>query len=285
VALTLTPEVKEITITPTEYVALIRIEGPIAYRTQGYTIFTQPIGVETTIELIEEARTDPSVKSVILYINSPGGTATASEALYYAVKKLSEEKPVVAYIAEYGTSGAYMAALPADTIIASESSFTGAIGVYSIIISYKGLLDKLGIEVYTFKSGKLKDIGSPYRNMTEEDAEVFEEIVSELFTIFKNRVEEHRDIKDEKVYTGRPFLAKQALELGLIDDIGTLDDAKKKARELAGLPEEAPIKELEPPRPSLFETLFGLSSQSNLKILPSYEILCIWPPPAVIIKT
>ena len=234
--------------------------------------------------MLEKARKDPQAKAVILYVNSPGGSAAASEALYNAVKKLSKEKVVVAYIAEYGTSGAYMAVLPSDHIVAAESSLVGSIGVYTMIVNYKGLLDKLGVQVYTFKSGDLKDVGSPFRNMTEEDAEVFKEIISDLFEIFKARVKKHRTIEDEEVFTGRPFTASKALQLGLIDEIGDFDTAVEAARKLAGLREDVPVKELKPRTPSLFEALLGASVQGRVKLLPSYEILAMWPPPTVYIE-
>ena len=265
------------------YIALVKIEGSIASST-GYTFFGSVRSVNVYIELLEKARKDPQAKAVILYVNSPGGSAAASEALYNAVKKLSKEKVVVAYIAEYGTSGAYMAVLPSDHIVAAESSLVGSIGVYTMIVNYKGLLDKLGVQVYTFKSGDLKDVGSPFRNMTEEDAEVFKEIISDLFEIFKARVKKHRTIEDEEVFTGRPFTASKALQLGLIDEIGDFDTAVEAARKLAGLREDVPVKELKPRTLSLFEALLGASVRSRVKLLPSYEILAMWPPPTVYIE-
>ncbi len=276
----LAPGIGRIGLEGAGYIALIRIEGPLEFRGQGYSILGASRGVEDYIRLIEQALKDSSAKSVILYINSPGGSATASEALYFAVEKLAREKPVVAYIAGYGTSGAYMAALPADKIIASNSSITGAVGVYTLVISFKGLLEKLGLEVYTFKSGRLKDIGSPFRKLTPEEAEVFEEIILDLFEIFKARVLKHRSVSDE-VFSGRPYTARRALELGLIDDIGTLDKAKQIARELAGLPSDAPVRELKPPKPGLFE-LLGWAGSQRIKPLPSQEILAMWPPPTLL---
>ncbi len=265
-------------------VALIKIEGPLAFTSSKYSILGPLFGVEDYVELMEKAERDPAIKAVVLYVNSPGGSVAASEALYFAVKKLAEKKPVVAYIADYGTSGAYMAVLPAHEIIASNSSLTGAIGVYALVINYKGLMDKLGVEVYTFKSGKLKDVGSPFREMTEEDAKVYEEMISEFFEIFKQRVLKHREVESEKIFSGRPYTASKALELGLIDEIGTFDDAINEARRLAGLPETAPIRELRPTRPKLLEMLLGLPASQKLELLPSQEILAIWPPPTIAIE-
>lgn len=265
-------------------IALIRIEGTLAFTSSGYSILGPLYGVEDYIEIINKARQDPTIKAVILYINSPGGSVAASEALYFAVERLAREKIVVAYIADYGTSGAYMAILPAHKIIASNSSLIGAIGVYALIINYKGLLDKLGVEVYTFKSGKLKDVGSPFREITEEDAKVYEEMIMEFFEIFKARVLKHRDIKSEEVFSGRPYTASSAVNLGLIDKIGTYSDAVEEAKKLAKLPETVPVRELKPTKPKLIELLFGLSASRKTVILPSQEILAIWPPPTLSLK-
>ncbi len=265
-------------------IALIKIEGPLAFRSSGYSILGPLLGVEDYIEMIDRARRDPTIKAVVLYVNSPGGSVAASEALYFAVEKLAREKVVVAYVADYGTSGAYMAILPAHRIIASNSSITGAIGVYALVVNYKGLLDKLGVEVYTFKSGRLKDVGSPFREMREEDVKVYEEMVTDFFEIFKTRVLKHRNIKSEEVFSGRPYTAGRALKIGLIDDIGTFEEAMEEARKLAGLPEKTPIRELKPAKPRLLELLFGLSATRNFKVLPSQEILAIWPPPTLTLK-
>ncbi|RLE71764.1 MAG: signal peptide peptidase SppA [Thermoprotei archaeon] len=265
-------------------VALIKIEGPLAFRSSGYSILSPLLGVEDYMEMIDRARRDSTIKAVVLYVNSPGGSVAASEALYFAMERLAREKVVVAYVADYGTSGAYMAMLPAHKIVASNSSVTGAIGVYALVINYKGLLDKLGIEVYTFKSGKLKDVGSPFREMTEEDVKIYEEMVADFFEIFKTRVLKHRNIKSEEVFSGRPYTASKALKIGLIDEIGTYEDAVEEARRLAGLPEKTPIKELKPAKPRLLELLFGLSATGNIRVLPSQEVLAIWPPPTLALE-
>ena len=261
-----------------ESIGVIKIQGALA-DTQGFTILGSTTGVQQYINLIENAIKDPSIKAVLLYVNSPGGTVSASEKLFYEIEKLAYKKTVVAYVEGYGASGAYMVILPAKKIIVSESSLVGSVGVYSVIINYKGLLDKLGIQVYTFKSGKLKDIGSPYRNMTDQDKKIYGEIIQEFFSIFKERVLKYRTIIDQEVFTGRPYTSKQAKRVGLIDEIGTYDDAINITKKLAGLPEDAPIRVLEPPKPSLLDLLFRLYIKTKIRIVPSYEILAMWPPP------
>ncbi len=259
-------------------VAVIRIQGPLSYA--KFSLLGS-MDVSTYVEMIDRARKDPLVKAVVLYVNSPGGDVAASETLYYAVRKLSEEKVVIAYIEGLGTSGAYEAVLPADYIIASNSSLVGAIGVYMMVYNIEDLMGKLGVQVYTYKSGPLKDIGSPFRKPAPEEEAVFREIVNEFFRIFKLRVLKHRGKVSDEVFTGRPFTARQAVDAGLIDAVGTYDDAIKKARELAGLPESAPAVELKPPRPSLLEVLFGGAASQGLIPIPRYQVLAMWPEPMV----
>ena len=271
------PTIGEISV---EAVGLIKIKGTLA-ESHGFTVLGPTTGIQSYIDMLEEARKDPSIKAVLLYVDSPGGTVSASERLYYEVEKLTREKIVVAYIEGYGASGAYMMILPSKKIIASESSLVGSIGVYTIIINYRGLLDRLGITVYTFKSGKLKDVGSPYRNMTMEDKKVYEEIVRDFFKIFKERVNKYRVINDPEAFTGRPYTTIRAKEIGLIDDIGTLEYAINETKRLAGLPPDAPVRELKPPKPGLLDILFGSFSNPRVRVIPSQEILAIWPPPVI----
>ncbi len=260
-------------------VAVIRLEGTIAYSTSQLALLGATADPDEISKLIDRAASDDSIGAVVLLINSPGGSAAASEALYAKVRELAARKPVVAYVREYGTSGAYMVALPARAILASNSSIVGSVGVYVSVLTYTGLLEKLGVKVHVFRSGELKDLGAGYRELTPRDAQVLEEVVSDLFDLFKRRVLAHRSLRDPgDVFTGRPFTARQALERGLIDGVGTLDDALRLARELGGLPPDAPVLELRPPRPSLLQLLLrGYPARSP--VAPSIEILAMRPPP------
>ena len=263
------------------YVALIEIEGVVSYASSPLSLFGSTARVDDIIELIDEALEDEYAKALVLCVNSPGGSAAASEALYLKVREFAYSKPVVVFIREFGTSGAYMASLPARKIVAANSSIVGSIGVYMMVVTYAGLLEKLGVKVYVFKSGELKDLGSPFRSLTETEKRVYEEMVREIFSLFKERVLMHRGEKLsdlDEVFSGRPFTATRALQLGLIDEIGTLDDAVRVARELAGLPDTAPVRRLSPPKPGLLQILLGELKSSRM-LSPSYEILAMWPPP------
>ena len=264
----------------TGYVALIRIEGAIAYQTSQLSLLGSTASADDLVQLLDAALKDPLAKAVVLRVNSPGGSAAASEALYLKVRELAASKPVVAYIEEYGTSGAYMAVLPAARILAANSSIVGSVGVYTSVITYSGLLEKLGVRVYVFKSGELKDVGSSFREPSEEDKRVLQSIVDGIFELFKKRVLAHRRLANaSEVFSGRPFLAEEAVKLGLIDGIGTLDGAVNLARELAGLPKDAPVRELKPPSPGLLRLLLGAASLARRPVAPSVEVLAMWPPP------
>ncbi|MEM1508412.1 MAG: signal peptide peptidase SppA [Thermofilaceae archaeon] len=264
----------------TGYIAVIKIEGTIAYQTSQLTLFGAASNPDSISDLIDRARKDNFAKAVVLCIDSPGGSAAASEALYFKVKELASSKPVVAFIREYGTSGAYMVALPSKFIIAANSSIVGSVGVYTSVLTYNSLLEKLGVKVYVYKSGELKDIGSPYREPTQEEMEIFEKMVSEIFSSFKERVLAHRNITNsDEVFSGRPFTAREALKLGLVDRVGTYNDAIALARNLAGLPADTPVRELTPPRPGLLQLLLsGISYYQKPPVVPSVEILTVWPP-------
>jgi protease-4 len=264
----------------TGYVALIRIDGALAYQTSQLSLLGSTASADDLVQLLDAALKDPLAKAVVLRVNSPGGSAAASEALYLKVRELAASKPVVAYIEEYGTSGAYMAVLPAARILASNSSIVGSVGVYTSVITYSGLLEKLGVKVYVFKSGELKDVGSSFREPSEEDKRVLQSIVDGIFELFKKRVLAHRRLANaSEVFSGRPFLAEEAVKLGLIDGIGTLDDAVNLAREMAGLPKDAPVRELKPPSPGLLRLLLGAASLARRPVAPSVEVLAMWPPP------
>lgn len=265
------------------YVAVIELSGVIAYEESPIALTGTPLTPEKVEKMVNEVRGDPSAKAVVLLIDSPGGSAVASEEIYQALKRLAEEKPTVSYIAEYGASGGYYIALAGDEIMASPSSLTGSIGAVSIMVNIAELADRLGLEAETFKSGRLKDIGSIWRKMTPEEKELMQKLVDDVAGVFEERV---RSVRGDKirnwddVLTARPYLGVEALEIGLVDRVGGLEDAVARARELSGLPPTAPYRRIKPRAPSLLELLLGGGGGGRMKL--SYEVLLMWPPPAPI---
>lgn len=192
---------------------------------------------------LKKASEDKSVKGVILRLDTPGGEVTASDILYHEILNYRENTgaPVLALMMGVTASGGYYIASACDYIIAHPSTLTGSIGVISIFPNLRELFDKVGIQVQVIKSGELKDSGSVFREMTDKEKDVFQEIIDEYYQKFLHSVYEAR--KDsltleslQRIADGRVYTASQALESKLIDEIGYFDSALKKILELAGIP-------------------------------------------------
>lgn len=213
-----------------ERIAVIPINGGIV--TGGVTSIGD-VDASSVISEIEAADSNPSVKAILIEINSPGGSPVASAEIADAIK--SAKKPTVAWIGEVGASGGYWVASAADKVVAHPMSLTGSIGAYSMVIEAGGLMDKLGLAQETIKSGEFKDIGSPYRNMTDAEKAIFQETVLEIKEQFVDTVAKNRNMSKESVEAiadGRPFLGTKALKLGLVDSLGSEKDAIKLAAKL-----------------------------------------------------
>jgi len=265
-----------------DYVALLELSGVLSYEDSPISLFGRTLTPSDVESMVMQARQDPSAKAVVLVINSPGGSAAASEEIYSMFMKLAEEKPVVAYIAEYGASGGYYIALPAEKIVASPSALTGSVGAVALMVNYANLTERLGIKAYVFKSGVMKDVGNPFRELSKEEAELMQSLVSSIADTFVSRVREARGgmVKDwDEVLTARPFTGVQALEAGLVDEVGTMRDAVGVAGMLAGLPAEPEARWIKPEQPSLFEIILGGSELFDRKMRLSYEVLLMWPLP------
>ncbi|MEM6314527.1 MAG: signal peptide peptidase SppA, partial [Planctomycetota bacterium] len=184
---------------------------------------------------------DSRVKAVVLRINSPGGTVAGSDALFHLVETFRAEtgKPVVAAIQELGASGGYYVALAADEIHAQPTSIVGSVGVIIQTFDATGTMSMIGLEQRAYTSGDLKTLGSPLEARTDEQSEVFETLVAEMFDAFAAKVQ-RRSLSTEAwetVSDGRVFTGESALELGMIDGVGQLQDAIARAGELGGVAE------------------------------------------------
>jgi len=191
---------------------------------------------------LEKASEDKMVKGVILRLDTPGGEVTASDILYNEIIKFKERTgiPVVALTMGLAASGGYYIASACDYIIAHPSTITGSIGVISIFPNLQELFTKIGIKVNVIKSGKMKDSGSTFRELTEEEKAVFQGIVDEFYHKFLDVVYERRknylSLEElKKIADGRVYTAQQAYNLKLIDEIGYFDSALKKILSSASL--------------------------------------------------
>ena len=206
-------------------VALIPIEGVITGSTDSSSFFETNVPSPEIIELINKAAENPNIKAIVLEINSPGGSAVASEEIANAVKKTN--KTTVAWIREEGASGAYWIASATDHIVASRLSVTGSIGVIASYLEFPGLLEHYNVTYRRLVAGKYKDIGSPFKEMTDEEKAIFQQSLDSTRDYFVNEVAKNRKMsrKDvDKVATGVFYLGMQAKELGLVDELGSKDE-------------------------------------------------------------
>jgi protease-4 len=191
------------------------------------------------IRLINRARDAERVRAVLLDIHSPGGDAVASEAIYRAVKRLRERKPVVAWIRGTGASGAYFVACGATRMLAFPGAVVGSIGVISARPVLVEALRRVGASVLVTKTGPFKDLGAPWREATEEDREKERALVDGVFRRFTGVVREARGFDDAslaRVTSGEVWLAEEAVELRLIDAVCDEEEALDEAQKLAGIP-------------------------------------------------
>jgi len=223
-------------------IALIEVEGMlINARTGG---FLQPTENKVSLfkEQLDRAASDKKVNAVVLRVNSPGGTVTASDTMYEMLTRFRErtKKPVIASLQEVAASGGYYVACAADEIMANPTSVVGSIGVIVNTFDASRGLDKLGIRSEAIKSGPLKDMGSPFKAMTADERSVMQGMVDEYYARFLSVVKEHRNLATEEkarlATDGRVFSGKQALEVGLVDKVGLLEDAIKLARQTGKAP-------------------------------------------------
>jgi protease-4 len=225
-----------------EKILVIDVEGMISSLAAQGPLSREGDVLSRVYYRLERAAADPLVKGVILRLETPGGEVTASDILYHEILRFKEKtgRPVVGLMMSLAASGGYYIASACDSVIAHPSTLTGSIGVISIFPSVETLFDKIGVKMTIIKSGGMKDSGSPFRAMTEEEKKSFQGIIDEYYEDFLNAVlkgrkgrltsDELRPIADGRVYT-----AKQALKLKLIDDIGYFDNALQKTLSLASL--------------------------------------------------
>jgi protease-4 len=226
-------------------VAVVPIYGTITMGGCGGSILSSEscADVSEIKQELKDADKDPSVKAIVLDVYSGGGNVVASRELMRAVK--GTKKPTVAWIGEIGASGAYYAASAANRTVADEDSMTGSIGVIMFIEHYYGLFDWIGINVTTIKAGNSKDIGSPYRPMTEDEQKEMQDMINKVYDSFVRDVAENRHLDYEYVRNisqGKIYLGSEAKDIGLVDETGGFDDAVRLAAELGGIKGEPGIK-------------------------------------------
>ena len=226
-------------------ILLMDVSGMLSDETGGVVLGSPTPRVPVVARVREELRKaeeDESVKALIVRINSPGGTITASDLIYREIDtfKTRRKIPVIAVTMDVAASGGYYAALAADTIVALPTSVTGSIGVIMLTVNARGLMEKIGVAPLAIKSGEMKDAGSPFRPLTAEERAVFQSVIDQMYGRFVTLIARSRKIPEDRVRAfadGRIYTAEQAKALGLVDEIGYMDDVVKVARKAAGVEE------------------------------------------------
>jgi protease IV len=193
-------------------------------------------------EELKKAAEDKDVRALVVRLNTPGGTVTASDIIYRELMLFRERTkvPVVAVMMDVAASGGYYIALAADTIVAHPTTVTGSIGTIMVTANVEGLMQKLGVAANTIKSAEHKDMGSPFRTLTPEERRIFQSVIDELQRQFVGKVVERRGISADAargLADGRIYTAQQALGHRLVDAVGYVPDAIEAARRAAGTSE------------------------------------------------
>jgi protease-4 len=215
---------------------------------------------EEFVRQVKKYSKDRSIKALLIRIDSPGGAVVPSQEMYEELRKTREGgKPVVVSMGSLAASGGYYVACGGTELVANRGSLTGSIGVISEFLQLRGAMDKLGIGMKTIKSGQLKDAGSPTRAMTEEDQKYFQQLIDDVKGQFMDVVIRERKLPRQKVLAladGRVFTGEQAVKVGLVDTIGTYEDALRITGKLAGISGE-PAVVRERKRVSFWNNVFG----------------------------
>lgn len=245
------------------YIAKLNIEGVIS-ASNATDYFGTPIGYQHqwTLDTIDDLIYDDNNKGIIFFVNSPGGGVYESDELYFKIKEYQEMtgRPVYSAMGTMAASGGYYISAPCDKIVANRNCWTGSIGVtIGTLYDFSELLERYGVKTNTITAGTNKAMGSTVEPMTEEQRQIFQGLVDEAYDQFVDLVAEGRDMdidKVRKIADGRIYTAKQALSLGLIDEIGTFDEAVYDMQETYEL-ENCQLADLRYQDTSLLGELFG----------------------------
>ncbi len=251
-----------------DVIAVVYVDGPITLGQSSDGWADGTVGARTVRMALSEAANDDNVKAIVVRIDSPGGGATASDIIYRSVRKAAESKPVVISMGRVAASGGYYIACGGPTILAEASTITGSIGVVGGKLVIGGLFEKLGITTYTFKRGRHADLFNSTRAFTPLERHKLAQIMRNVYNTFKQCVVESRGEKlqglIESLAQGKIYTGLQAKKLGLIDNIGGLDDAIELAARQAGIEKDGKYKLRTLPRPkTIMDLIDNLLAQAG----------------------
>lgn len=240
-------------------VGVVEMFGPID-ETSGRPVIKQ----------LDKWADNSSIKAIVVHLNTPGGGVSISQEVYDAVKRAAEEKPVVAAMASVSASGGYYIACAADRIVANPGTITGSIGVIFQFNTFEDLMGKIGIKTQTIKSGELKDVGNLSRSMTKKEELMLKSVVMDTYEQFIEAIAEGRGMEKEDIYPladGSIFTGLQAMNLGLVDTLGGLEEAINLAGELAGIEGEPKVvRPYKKRNVSIFDLMKGILQKIDGKL-------------------
>lgn len=248
-------------------VALVRVEGPI-------------VDSKNTVDEIKEYVKDVSVKAIVLRVDSPGGAVVPSQEIYEEVKKAVSKKKIVVSMGSLAASGGYYISSPASKIVANPGTLTGSIGVIMEIPNLEGLMNKVGVKTEVIKSGKHKDIASVFRGIGKEERVILQGVLDDVHEQFIKAVSEGRKMLLEdtrKIADGRIFTGKQAMSIGLVDELGDLEDAIKVASKLSGIKGEPSVVSKKE-KFSFIDLLRGKLPKELSDIFPTIKMKYVFAP-------
>ncbi len=248
-------------------VALIRIEGAI-------------LDSKDAIDELNDYVKDISVKAIVIRVDTPGGAVAPSQEIYSEVRKAAAKKTVVVSMGSIAASGGYYIASPATRIVANPGTLTGSIGVIMEIPNMEGLMNKIGVKTEVIKSGRHKDIASVFRGIGKEERVILQDVLDNVHNQFIDAVAEGRNmLRDdvEKIADGRIYTGEQALKVGLIDELGNLEDAIKTAAKISGIKGE-PALVSRKEKFSLISLLRGTMPADITDMVPSLRVKYLFTP-------
>ncbi len=258
-------------------IAVIPLTGTIT--TQDSSLLSgSTITPDLVSNYLAKTESDTAVKAIVFRIESPGGEIVPCQEILWEIERVKETKTIVVSMGGMAASGGYYISTKADKIVALPTTMTGSIGVISQVTNVEGLLEKLGIQIETFKGGKYKDMYSGFREMTSEEKEIVQRMIDEYYESFVDVVAEGRGLSKEEVRdlaTGQIYTGTEARELGLVDELGDLNTAIDLAAGLAGI--EAPIVDYyQPPALTLWSLLgFVNAIQARISGLSAQDIILL----------
>jgi protease-4 len=258
-------------------IAVVYAVGPIMTgKSQSDPFGGHVLGSTTIVEALRKANKDKQVAAIVLRIDSPGGSALASDLIWHETQVI--EKPIVASMGDVAASGGYYIAMGADKIVAAPGTITGSIGVVGGKLAIRGLYDKIGITTETIERGRNSGLFSSSGPFTDSQRAVVTELMEDIYRQFTTKAAQGRKMPVDKLRElagGRIYTGQQAKDNGLVDELGTLHDAIAQAKQLAGLEKDAEVRiEVMPEPTNFFETLFGdLSKEEEVRIGERFESL------------